>query len=215
MRRVGAAELDGDGLVFVPAATPEAPPLIPVIAQDAATGAVLMMGWADREALRRSLATGAMHYYSRSRSRMWRKGEESGNTQRLVELWTDCDHDAILAVVEQRGPACHTGAATCFHDGPAEPARAGGVLGELGALVRERAAAPPAGSHTARLLGDENLRLKKLVEEAGELQVELARRAPERAREEAADLLFHALVALQAEGVPFEDVLRTLRSRRP
>lgn len=192
----------------------DAPPIMPVVAQDVATGSVLMVAWADHEALEKSLQTGQMHYYSRSRGALWRKGEQSGNTQRLVALWTDCDQDTALAVVEQQGPACHTDAPTCFHNDPNEAPRAGGILGALSALVRERDATRPEGSHTTRLLEDENLRLKKLVEEAGELQVELARGDKDRAREEAADLLYHMLVALHATGTSIEDVLKQLQKRR-
>jgi phosphoribosyl-AMP cyclohydrolase / phosphoribosyl-ATP pyrophosphohydrolase len=212
MRDVTIDDVRSDRLRFVEHG--EAPPMIPVVAQDAATGAVLMVAWADREALERSLTTGSMHYFSRSRGRLWLKGEESGHVQRLISLWTDCDADSLVAVVEQTGPACHTGGATCFHDGPAEARRAGGILGELGALVAARARDPPSGSHTARLLADENLRLKKLIEEAGELQVALARDEKKQVPEEAADLLYHMLVALHAGGVTIEDVLNTLRSRR-
>jgi phosphoribosyl-AMP cyclohydrolase / phosphoribosyl-ATP pyrophosphohydrolase len=192
----------------------DAPPLVPVVTQDATTGAVLMMAWADEEALIQSLETGDMHYHSRSRGRLWRKGEESGHTQRIVSLHLDCDHDTILARVKQEGPACHTQAPTCFHEEKSERPLPPGILGTLAQVIEDRAKSEASGSYTAKLLGDENLRLKKLMEEAGELQVELARGNPQRAKEEAADLVYHALVALHAAGVGIEDVLKELADRR-
>ncbi len=192
----------------------DAPPLVPVVTQDAATGSILMLAWADKEALQESLQSGDMHYFSRSRGRLWRKGEESGNTQRLLSLYADCDRDTLLAVVEQKGPACHTGAATCFHDDTKEPVHAGGILGELSALIADRDEKRPEGSHTTALLEDENLRLKKVQEEAGELLVALAKNDQAAITAEAADLLYHTLVALQGAGVRVEDVLDRLQERR-
>lgn len=191
----------------------DAPPLVPVVTQDSVTGQVLMVAWADEEALTKSLETGTMHYHSRSRGRLWKKGEESGHTQQIVSLHLDCDQDTVLARVQQEGPACHTGAPTCFHEEHETRLMPAGVLGALAQVIQERDEKRPEGSHTTRLLEDENLRLKKLLEEAGELQVELARGQKERAREEAADLLYHAVVALHAAGVPLEEVLGELEKR--
>ena len=182
--------------------------LVPVIAQDAADGRALMLAFATREALELSLATGEMHFWSRSRGALWRKGETSGNTLRVVSLHADCDGDAVLALVRPTGPACHTGEGTCFGDGAAPELPA--LDATLAARQRER----PAGSYTVRLLDDENLRLKKLGEETAELVAALAKGDPERAREEAADLLYHMLVALRAAGVPAADVLQALEARR-
>ncbi len=192
----------------------EGPSLVPVVAQDAATGAVLMLAWADQQALEKTFATGQMHYYSRSRAKLWKKGEASGHTQRLVSLWADCDQDTLLAEVEQTGPACHTNAPTCFHREEDTHPRAAGILGHLGALIRQRDDTRPKGSHTTALLEDENLRLKKIQEEAGELLVALAKKDREGVREETADLLYHVLVGLQAADVTIEDVLGTLEKRR-
>lgn len=207
----GAADLDA--LRF-----DERDGLIPVIAQDAATGDVLMLACADRAALERTLETGEMHYHSRSRDQLWHKGETSGNVQRVQELLADCDADAILALVEPAGPACHTGAPTCFGvTRPRDAAReAGATLAELWRVIEERDATRPQGSYTTRLLHDPNLRIKKLGEELAELVAALGAGDSERIREEAADLLYHLLVALRAAGASLrqvEEVLSTRRSR--
>ncbi|RMH12287.1 MAG: bifunctional phosphoribosyl-AMP cyclohydrolase/phosphoribosyl-ATP diphosphatase HisIE [Gemmatimonadetes bacterium] len=191
--------------------------LLPVVAQDATDGRVLMVAWADREALERTLETGRMHYRSRSRSTLWEKGATSGNTQTVVSLHADCDGDTVLALVEPAGPACHTGEATCFGPGSGVPARAAGrdPLDALWSVLaeRRRSAAPAETSYTARLLGDENLRLKKLGEEATELALALATGKRERAVEEAADLLYHVLVGLLAAGASLDDVRAELAAR--
>jgi len=200
--------------------------LLPVVAQDHLTGAVLMLAWVTREALAQSLGTGWMHYWSRSREELWRKGATSGNVQRLVSLHGDCDGDALLAIVEQAGPSCHTDQATCFGTGT-ERGRgisegAGGQGWSLGSAMEElwstlatRARERPEGSYTTRLLGDENLRLKKLGEETAELIHALAKGAPpERIGEEGVDLLYHLLVALLAAGLTPEDLAAELASRR-
>lgn len=196
--------------------------LVPVVAQDHATGAVLMVAWADREALEQTLSTREMHYRSRSRGVLWRKGDTSGNVQRLVSLHGDCDGDTVLAIVEPAGPACHTGDATCF-GGEADrgfgsepgPRSLGTVLDTLWATLSARNLQRPEGSHTVRLLSDENLRLKKLGEETAELLTALARGGPqERIVAEGADLLYHLLVALLAAGVTPDELTRELESRR-
>lgn len=180
--------------------------VVPVVAQDATTGRVLMVAWADREALRRTLESGEMWYRSRSRG-LWHKGETSGNVQRVVLLVADCDADTVLALVEPAGPACHTGSPSCFPAGP--------VLPSLADLLRQRRDDDPAGSHTARLLGDRNLRLKKLGEETAELVAALAEEDGGRMVEEAADVVYHVLVACLAAGVEPEAVLGALRRRLP
>ncbi len=184
--------------------------LIPVVAQDADSGAVLMVAWASRDALEATLRTGAMHYWSRSRGELWRKGATSGHAQALLSLHADCDGDTLLARVRQEGPACHTGEATCF--GALDPA-SGGVLGELWTILEARDRDRPEGSWTTRLLEDENLRLKKLGEETVELVTALVRGEP-RATEEAADLVYHLLVALKGAGRSWSEVEAELRSRR-
>lgn len=184
--------------------------LVTVIAQDAATGVVLMVAHADREALEQTLETGEMHYRSRSRG-LWRKGATSGNVQRVVSLSADCDGDAVLARVVPAGPACHSGAESCFGDRALAP----DALASLAATIARRAAAPGDGtpSYTRRLLADRNLRLKKIGEEAAELVVALADGDRARASEEGADLIFHTLVALHDLGVSLADVRRVLDGR--
>lgn len=186
--------------------------LVPVIAQDVADGTVLMMAWANRDALGRSLDTGELHFWSRSRQRLWRKGETSGNVLRLVSLHRDCDGDTVLARVRPAGPACHTGTRTCFGAGT-ESSPEPDALGRLQEVLEQRARERPAGSYTTRLLADDNLRLKKLGEETGELIAALARGNREAATEEAADLVYHVLVALSGVGVGLDDVRRVLASR--
>jgi len=217
--------------------------LVTVVAQDARSGAVLMVAHADREALERTVASGEMHYRSRTRG-LWHKGATSGNVQRVVSLAADCDGDAVLARVTPAGPACHTGAVSCFGGATPPGAVPGDTLGELDATIAGRAAQmgapaggpPPAGesaaaraaehhpagaprsdssrpSYTARLLADRNLRLKKIGEEAAELVTACADGDAARAAEECADLVYHALVALRAVGVGLDDVRAVLAER--
>ena len=194
--------------------------LVTVVAQDAMTGAVLMVAHADREALERTISTGEMHYRSRSRG-LWHKGATSGNVQRVVSLSTDCDGDAVLARVRPAGPACHTGAVSCFGNA----ALGADELGVLDATVAARASElvieptpslEPAGrpSYTQRLLGDRNLRLKKIGEEGAELVLACADLDRERAAEEAADLFYHTLVAIRVLGLGLDDVRAVLAGRR-
>lgn len=187
--------------------------LVTVVTQDHLTGEVLMVAHADREALERTLATGEMHYRSRTRG-PWHKGGTSGNVQRVVSLTADCDADAVLARVRPAGPACHTGARTCFVAPGAEGSR-GDALGTLDATIAARAAAPAGtgGGYTQKLLGDRNLRLKKIGEEASELVTACADGDAARATEEAADLIYHALVALRAAGGSLDGVRAVLDAR--
>jgi len=190
--------------------------LVMVVVQDAMSGAVLMTAFADREALQRTVETGEMHFRSRSRG-LWHKGATSGNTQRVVSLEADCDGDAILARVLPAGPACHTGTQSCFPN-TAFPAD---VLAAVDATIASRLAtrAPNDGaeaarpSYTRRLASDRNLRLKKLGEESAELVLACADGDRTRAVEEAADLLYHTLVALHAVGASLDDVRRALAER--
>lgn len=180
--------------------------LVPVIAQHARTGEVLMLGYATEEALERTRETGLLTFHSRSRDRLWTKGETSGNALRVIEVRADCDRDALLARVIPAGPTCHTGARSCFSSPP--------TLAALADVLESRRHADPAGSHTARLLGDRNLRLKKLGEEAVELATACADGDPERVRQEAADVLYHVLVAALAAGVDLDAILEALDARR-
>jgi phosphoribosyl-ATP pyrophosphohydrolase/phosphoribosyl-AMP cyclohydrolase len=181
--------------------------LVTVVAQDASSGQVLMVAFASRESLERSVASGEMHYQSRTRG-LWHKGGTSGNTQRVVSLTADCDGDAVLARVVPAGPACHTGAVTCFGDIAAE------TLAELDATIDERASSGAAGSYTAKLLADRNLRLKKIGEEASEFVTACADADAARANEEAADIFYHVLVALHAAGGSLGGARELLGDRR-
>jgi phosphoribosyl-ATP pyrophosphohydrolase/phosphoribosyl-AMP cyclohydrolase len=188
--------------------------LVTVVTQHATTGAVLMVAHADREALAETLRTGEMHYRSRTRG-LWHKGATSGNTQRIVSFAHDCDGDALIARVIPAGPACHTGADSCFGD----PGRPVDVLTHLATTIAMRAEVGPPltgaaeSSYTRRLLADRNLRLKKLGEECAELVTALADADASRATEEAADLFYHMLVALQAAGVTLDDLRAELGRR--
>jgi phosphoribosyl-ATP pyrophosphohydrolase/phosphoribosyl-AMP cyclohydrolase len=195
-----------EGLVF------DASGLVPVIAQDRASGDVLMLAWADAEAIAKTAETGFVHFWSRSRKALWRKGDSSGHTLRVVEARADCDRDALLLVVEPAGPACHTGARTCFGE---TSATAAGMLEELARVVQQRAAAPVDASYTARLLakGPGHV-LKKIGEEATEVVLAASGESNERLAEESADLLFHLLVALRQRGVSVASVMDELRRRR-
>jgi phosphoribosyl-ATP pyrophosphohydrolase/phosphoribosyl-AMP cyclohydrolase len=195
-----------DGLTF------DASGLVPVVAQDRASGDVLMVAWANAEALARTAETGVAHFWSRSRKALWRKGETSGHELRVVEARTDCDRDTLLLVVEPTGPACHTGARSCFGE---TSATAAGMLEELARVLHQRAAAPPEQSYTARLLakGPDQV-LKKIGEEATEVVLAARVQTDERLVEESADLLYHLLLALEMRGVPLARVMDELRKRR-
>jgi phosphoribosyl-ATP pyrophosphohydrolase/phosphoribosyl-AMP cyclohydrolase len=185
--------------------------LVTVVTQDVTTGAVLMVAHADTAAVELSITTGEMHYFSRSRG-PWHKGATSGNTQQVVTLSRDCDCDSLLARVRPAGPACHTGTTSCF----GEAALSADAFGALGATIRSRAesGANPGASYTAALLGDRNRRLKKLGEEAAELIAACADGDAQRAAAEAADLIYHIGVALQACGSSLDDARAVLFERR-
>ena len=195
--------------------------LVPVVAQESRSGDVLMVAYADQEALRRTRASGQAHYYSRSRKSLWRKGETSGHVQQVRQIRVDCDGDTVLYRVDQSGPACHSGERTCFASevtstGNARhtPDPGGHVLGRLAETIRARAARPPEGSYTARLLAQGPAKIaQKVGEEAVEVLVAALAEDPPRLASESADLLYHLLVLLQAKGVAVEEVWRQLESR--
>jgi phosphoribosyl-AMP cyclohydrolase / phosphoribosyl-ATP pyrophosphohydrolase len=182
--------------------------LVTVVAQDADSGAVLMVAHANRQALELTLATGEMHYTSRRRG-LWHKGATSGNTQQVVSLIADCDHDSVLARVRPAGPACHTGAQSCFGDVALDAT----PVGALDRVIADRVREPHAGSYTQKLLHDRNLRLKKLGEEVAELIMACCAMDPRGASAEAADLIYHALVALHAAGASWPTVMQVLATR--
>jgi phosphoribosyl-ATP pyrophosphohydrolase/phosphoribosyl-AMP cyclohydrolase len=193
--------------------------LVPVIAQDATTGAVLTLAYANREALERTLSSGEAHYYSRSRDELWRKGASSGNTQRVVEVRVDCDGDALLYRVLPSGPACHTGEKSCFFTTlagekitPGGEADFGVIVDRLAATIAQRHREMPEGSYTAKLLGGGTERVaQKVGEEA--IEVVVAALKGEKLAEEASDLVYHLLVLLEERGVGIEEVARVLRDR--
>ncbi len=186
--------------------------LLPVVVQERASGDVLMVAWANAEALRLTAQTGEAHFWSRSRARLWRKGESSGHVLRVREARTDCDRDTLLLVVDAQGPACHTGARTCFGD---ESPTLAGVLAELRRVIAARALVAPEDSYTARLLRKGlDASLKKVGEEATEVVLAAKGESDERLAEEAADLIFHLLVALHQRGLPPEAPLEVLLRRR-
>ncbi len=188
--------------------------LVPVVAQDAETGEVLMLAYANEEAVTETLRTGEAHYHSRSRGELWRKGATSGNTQKVVEIRLDCDGDALLYRVAPRGPACHTGAYSCFFTSVAgsEPPNLGRTLNRLAGTIAGRHREMPEGSYTAQLLSRGT---GHIVQKVGEEAVEVVIAALEDGRlaEESADLLYHLLVLLEERGVGIREVARVLDER--
>ncbi len=189
--------------------------LAPCIAQDHRTGAVLTLAWVNAESLAKTAETGDLWFYSRSRGELWHKGETSGNFLRVIELRYDCDADAVLALVEPAGPACHTGETTCFFSGfegepSLQPAEAAGALQRT---LDERRAEMPEGSYTTKLLGDRNLAVAKVLEEAEEVTRAVRDESDQRVAEEAADLLYHLAVLMTGRGLALHDALGVLAQR--
>ncbi|HET6830268.1 MAG TPA: bifunctional phosphoribosyl-AMP cyclohydrolase/phosphoribosyl-ATP diphosphatase HisIE [Solirubrobacterales bacterium] len=190
--------------------------LAPCVIQDASTGEVLTLAWVNAEALERTIATGEMHLWSRSRDELWHKGETSGNVQRVRELRYDCDADAVLALVDPTGPACHTGERTCFFrasGGVPQPV-AHEALPTLERTIGARGSERPEGSYTVRLLDDRELTAAKVREEADEVARAVAAESDERVVEEAADLLYHLEVALRSRDVGIASAYDVLNRRR-
>jgi phosphoribosyl-AMP cyclohydrolase / phosphoribosyl-ATP pyrophosphohydrolase len=188
--------------------------LVPCIAQDWGSGEVLMLAYMNAEALERTRQTGEMHFFSRSRGELWHKGASSGNTLALKSLRYDCDSDALLALVQAAGPACHTGERTCFHNGQLEPGAPFETLPALERTIEQRAATRPDGSYTARLIADRDRNGGKLREEADEAARAALGESDERLAEEAADVIYHLLVLLRGRGLSLRDAERVLDGRR-
>ncbi len=188
--------------------------LAPCVIQDWRSGEVLTLAYVNAEALARTRETGELHLWSRSRDELWRKGATSGNTQTVKALRFDCDLDAVLALVEPHGPACHTGARTCFHNGELEPPAPHEVLPGLERTIAARAAAQPEGSYTAALLADPPLVGEKVREEAEEVARAAREESDGRVAEEAADVLYHLAVLLRSRGLSLADAAEVLRARR-
>jgi phosphoribosyl-AMP cyclohydrolase / phosphoribosyl-ATP pyrophosphohydrolase len=188
--------------------------LVPCVVQDWRTGEVLTVAYMDAEALRLTRATGEMHFFSRSRQELWHKGATSGNTQTVRSIRYDCDGDALLALVEPAGPACHTGERTCFHRGDRDPAAPHEVLPTLERTIAERAQARPDGSYTVQLLDDPDRNGAKVQEEAEEVARAAKEESDQRVAEEAADVLYHLAVLLRGRGLTLQDAERVLDGRR-
>jgi phosphoribosyl-ATP pyrophosphohydrolase/phosphoribosyl-AMP cyclohydrolase len=192
--------------------------LIPCVMQDWATGEVLTVAYVNEEALRRTRETGEMHFWSRSRNELWRKGETSGNVMRVRQLRLDCDEDALVALVEPAGPACHTGERSCFHreleSGEAPEPAAHEAMAALERTIASRAAERPEGSYTAELLADPPRIGDKVREEADEVARAAAGESDERVAEEAADVLYHLEVLMRSRDLPLAAALEVLNGRR-
>jgi phosphoribosyl-ATP pyrophosphohydrolase/phosphoribosyl-AMP cyclohydrolase len=188
--------------------------LIPCIVQDWRSGEVLTLAYMNAEALRRTRETGEIHFFSRSRQELWHKGATSGHTQAVRAIRYDCDADAVLALVEPAGPACHTGQRTCFHRGGLVPPAPHEVLPALERTIAARARDRPEGSYTAALLADPGRIGEKVQEEAEEVARAARDESDERVAEEAADVLYHLAVLLQGRGLSFADAERVLDGRR-
>jgi phosphoribosyl-ATP pyrophosphohydrolase/phosphoribosyl-AMP cyclohydrolase len=188
--------------------------LVPVIVQDWRTGEVLTLAYANAQALALTRETGELHLWSRSRDELWHKGATSGNTQAVRALRLDCDGDAVLALVEPAGPACHTGERTCFHNGDVEPLAPHEALPALERTLRERAQETPEGSYTAALLADPPLIAEKVLEEAEEVTRAAREESDERVDEETADVLYHLMVLLRSRGHDLAGAQEVLNGRR-
>jgi phosphoribosyl-ATP pyrophosphohydrolase/phosphoribosyl-AMP cyclohydrolase len=188
--------------------------LVPVVVQDWGTGEVLTLAYANAEAIARTRRTGELHLWSRSRQELWHKGATSGNTQRVRALRLDCDGDALLALVEPAGPACHTGERTCFFTGDVEPPAPHETLPALERTLTQRQAERPAGSYTVELLDDPAMIGAKVEEEAEEVARAAREETDDRVDEESADVLYHLMVLLRSRGRSLADVQRVLDGRR-
>src|SRR3954447_14469904 len=188
--------------------------LAPCVVQDWTTGEVLTLAYTNAEALAKTRETGELHLWSRSRQELWHKGATSGNVQRVRALRLDCDGDALLALVEPAGPACHTGERTCFHNGELEPPAPHEALPGLERTLRARARDRPEGSYTVELLDDPPLIGEKVQEEAEEVARAAREEADERVDEEAADVLYHLGVLLHSRGRSLRDAQEILVGRR-
>ncbi len=186
--------------------------LVPVVIQDWNTGEVLTLAYANAEAIAKTQETGELHLWSRSRDELWHKGATSGNVQKVRALRLDCDGDALLALVEPAGPACHTGERTCFFTGDLDPAPHE-VLPALERTLAQRQAERPAGSYTVELLDDPQLAGEKVMEEAEEVTRAAREESDDRVDNEAADVLYHLLVLLRGRDRTLADVERILDAR--
>ena len=189
--------------------------LIPAVVQDHLTNEVLMVAWVNEEAFGLMKSTGYTHFWSRSRQKLWKKGEESGHFQKIVSIQLDCDADTLLVRVEQTGPACHTGSPSCFNEvvyGSLEGTM--DVIPELERVLIDRLENPREGSYTCLLYSDENKMCKKVIEEAGEFVLALKDGKEDEMAWELADLIYHTMVAVTRSGLPMEKVYEKLAERK-
>ena len=185
--------------------------LLPAVVQDAVTGKVLMLGYLNEESLAKTQAEGVVTFFSRSKQRLWTKGETSGNFLHVREIRADCDGDTVLIKVTPAGPTCHTGADTCFDE---ENRGQAGWLNHLKAVIRDRKQQAPESSYTAKLFARGTHKVaQKVGEEAVELVIEAMSQNDELLKNEAADLLFHYLVLLEDRGIDFDEIIAVLRQR--
>jgi len=188
--------------------------LVPCVVQDASTGEVLTVAYMNAEALERTRATGEIHLFSRSRGELWHKGETSGNVQRVRAMRLDCDGDALVALVDPAGPACHTGERTCLHHGDTEPVPAEALAALERTIAERRRGGEDGRSYTHDLLADPPLLGAKVREEAEEVTRAAAEESDARVAEEAADVLYHLAVLMAAPGLSLADALAELNARR-
>ena len=190
--------------------------LIPVVVQDHITGEVLMVAWSNEDAVEKMKETGYTHFWSRSRQKLWKKGEESGNVQKIVSIQSDCDDDTLLVrVVQNNGIACHTGSPTCFFKTIyGDPSATSMILAELRRVIHDRYENFDEGSYTCKLFKDETKMCKKIVEEATEYVLAIKDKDKDETAWELADLIYHVMVAMEKEGVDMHDVYEKLAERR-
>ncbi len=189
--------------------------LIPVVAQDFRTNEVLMVAWANKEALELTESTGYAHYWSRSRNCLWKKGEESGHLQRVVSMQTDCDNDTLLLRVDQTGAACHTGNPSCFYkDVLGDRDSTMDIIPQLFRVLQDRLENPSDESYTCKLYNDETKMCKKIVEEAAEFVLAIKDKDEQEMAWELADLIYHSMVAVTKTRLPMEEVYKKLSERR-
>lgn len=189
--------------------------LIPVVVQDSVTGEVLMVAWSNEEAVELMKSTGYTHFWSRSRQKLWKKGEESGHVQKIVSIQTDCDSDTLLVRVIQEGVACHTGKPSCFNDviyGSLD--ETSNIIPELKRVIHDRLVNPEEGSYTCKLFKDETKMCKKIVEEAAEFVLAIKDRDQDEVAWELADLIYHSMVAVEKTGLSMAEVYAKLAERR-
>jgi len=185
--------------------------LTPVVVQDVKNNNVLMLAYMNEESLKQTKKTGYMHYWSRSRDTLWKKGETSGNIQKVIELLTDCDGDAMLARVEQTGNACHTGTYSCFSKDVIPP---NDIVSALWRVFDERKRSQSESSYTYKLMRNRNLLLKKIAEESSEVIIAAKDKKKDEIVYEAADLLYHLMVLLYDEGITLDEIYKELEGRR-